>query len=151
MAKVNVNVFFAGNFCIFNKLLDIYKDDPLKYTMLDPNQRDDFGDGLFHIVAKAKYNKTTHKATNMLVEMKLSASFKNKSGALPQDCLENKEKDRRFQFFQQTKSKTKPDEVGAHTNLIERQENTSINDGVSENIDRPGRRTKKDSHVNIVS
>ncbi|XP_033726508.1 TPR and ankyrin repeat-containing protein 1-like [Pecten maximus] len=88
-----------GNFAIFNVLLDKFKSDPEKFANLDPNQQDANGDGLFHLVAKMKYNSTTQKATELLCEKKISALVYNNEGKLPKDYLINKKNDRRLQFF----------------------------------------------------
>uniref|UniRef100_K1PIT9 Lupus brain antigen 1-like protein n=1 Tax=Magallana gigas TaxID=29159 RepID=K1PIT9_MAGGI len=87
-----------GNFSILNYFFDLYEKDPEMYPMLDPAQTNSDGDGLFHLVAKAKYSATTQKATELLCDKKLNASVLNKEGKLPKDYL-NSKNDRRLQFF----------------------------------------------------
>ncbi|XP_060067394.1 TPR and ankyrin repeat-containing protein 1-like [Ylistrum balloti] len=99
-----------GNFAIFNLLVEKFQTDPERYANLDPNQQDANGDGLFHVVAKMKYNSTTQKATELLCEKKISALVHNSEGKLPKDYLINKKNDRRLQFFRlasvETETKT---------------------------------------------
>ena len=75
----------------------MYERDPEKYSMLDPSQTNAEGDGLFHLVAKAKYNATTQRATELLYEKKVNASVMNKEGKLPKDYLNCSKNDRRLQ------------------------------------------------------
>ncbi|XP_061181485.1 TPR and ankyrin repeat-containing protein 1-like [Saccostrea echinata] len=134
-----------GNFSILNLFFDMYEKDPEKYPMLDPSQTNTEGDGLFHLVAKAKYNATTQKATELLCDKKVNASIYNAEGKLPKDYL-NSKNDRRLQFFRlasvggvvKPKKKQKPkipkiDDTGTPENqeeseqdlmLYERQEET---------------------------
>ena len=76
----------------------MYERDPEKYSVLDPSQTNAEGDGLFHLVAKAKYNATTQRATELLCDKKVNASVINKEGKLPKDYL-NSKNDRRLQVL----------------------------------------------------
>lgn len=76
----------------------MYDKDPEKYHLLDPSQQDKHGDCLFHLVAKAKYCSTVHKATEILCDRKIPSNIKNKDGKLPMNYLSAKN-DRRRQFF----------------------------------------------------
>ncbi|KAK3101278.1 hypothetical protein FSP39_002361 [Pinctada imbricata] len=87
-----------GNFALLNLFFEMYGKDPEKYSMLDPSLTDWEGNSMFHIVARAKYNSTTQKATELLCDKKVSALRYNNEGKLPKDYL-NKKNDRRLQFF----------------------------------------------------
>lgn len=89
-------IFLLGNFSILNYFFDLYEKDPEKYPILDPAQINSDGDGLFHLVAKAKYTVTTQKATDLLCDKNVSASVFNKEGKLPKDYL-NSKNNRRLQ------------------------------------------------------
>lgn len=89
-------IFLLGNFSILNYFFDLYEKDPEKYPILDPAQINSDGDGLFHLVAKAKYSATTQKATELLFDKKVNASIINKEDKLPKDYL-NPTQDRRLQ------------------------------------------------------
>lgn len=86
----------SGNFSILNYFFDLYEKDPAMYPILDPAQTNSDGDGLFHLVAKAKYSATTQKATELLFDKKVNASIINKEDKLPKDYL-NPTQDRRLQ------------------------------------------------------
>ena len=86
----------VGNFSILNSFFAMYEKDPEKYPMLDPSRTNAEGDGLFHLVAKAKYSATTQRATELLCDKKVNASVINKEGKLPKDYL-NSKNDRRLQ------------------------------------------------------
>lgn len=94
--KPCISFCFSGNFSILNYFFDLYEKDPEMYPMLDPAQTNSDGDGLFHLVAKAKYSATTQKATELLCDKKLNALVLNKEGKLPKDYL-NSKNDRRLQ------------------------------------------------------
>ncbi|XP_062597185.1 TPR and ankyrin repeat-containing protein 1-like [Saccostrea cucullata] len=127
-----------GNFSILNLFFDMYEKDPEKYPMLDPSQTNSEGDGLFHLVAKAKYNATTQKATELLCDRKVNASVYNAEGKLPKDYL-NSKNDRRLQFFRlasvggvvKPKKKQKPkipkiDEAGITEDLEESEQDLML-------------------------
>ena len=99
--QLGPDVFFyllalVGNFSILNSFFAMYERDPEKYPMLDPSRTNAEGDGLFHLVAKAKYSATTQRATELLCDKKVNASVINKEGKLPKDYL-NSKNDRRLQ------------------------------------------------------
>lgn len=78
-------------------LLDLFEKDSQNYPSLNPQQQDKNGDGLFHLLARAKYNSNTQKATELLCDRKVSSAITNNENKLPYQYL-NKN-DRRLQFF----------------------------------------------------
>ena len=78
--------------------LEKFDEDPQTFSHLDPNQVDQNGDTLFHLVAKTKYTSTALSATELLCKHNLSASVYNNDGHLPSFYVK-KQSDRRLQFI----------------------------------------------------
>lgn len=62
------------------KLLDLYKEDPIKYSHLNPSTTDSAGNTLLHAATKAKYSIYSQKAVKMLVSLGVSVDAKNNNG-----------------------------------------------------------------------
>ena len=78
--------------------LERYEESPEKFSHLDPNQVDQNGDHLFHLVAKAKYNNMVLSATELLCKHNLSSTVYNNEGHLPSFYVK-KQTDRRLQYI----------------------------------------------------
>lgn len=91
----------AGYFSLLEKLLDLYKKDPEKYSLLNPNVTDSAGNTLLHAATKAKYSKHSHKAVEMLVSLGVSVDSRNHSGMAAIDNIKV-HNDRRAQYLRVT-------------------------------------------------
>ncbi|XP_065937230.1 TPR and ankyrin repeat-containing protein 1 isoform X2 [Magallana gigas] len=87
-----------GNTGILEKFIEMFKEDPERFPLLDPASLNDFGDSLFHVIAKIKFSKTSLEVTRILCEKGVKSNIKDSEGRLPVEYLLN-ENDRRLQYF----------------------------------------------------
>lgn len=87
-----------------------YYCDTEKHRFLNPEQQDENGDSLFHLIAKANYNETSQRITEYLCDTPkpLSSSYENKEGKRPKDYL-NKGHERLVRFFEMAENKNTSD------------------------------------------
>ncbi|XP_071113489.1 TPR and ankyrin repeat-containing protein 1-like isoform X1 [Haliotis cracherodii] len=101
-----------GNFTLLERLLELHKSDPAKYSYLNSRVVNREGDTLLHMACKCKYNKHSQKAVEFLCNQQVPADVCNKEGKMAIQYLTTKN-DRRAQFLRvvggtvpATKSKT---------------------------------------------
>lgn len=83
----------------------MFKKDPTRFPFLDPASLNDFGNSLFHVIAKAKFGKTSLEVTRRLCEKGVKSNIKDSEGRLPVEYLLN-ENDRRLQVSENKRARS---------------------------------------------
>ncbi|XP_052214816.1 TPR and ankyrin repeat-containing protein 1-like isoform X2 [Dreissena polymorpha] len=102
-AAVQIALGKDKNLTILEHLLTQYDSNREENGHLDPEQLDQNGDCLFHLVAKAKNISQAVKVTDLLCTRRISGDYVNMEGKLPQDYI-MKKTDRRLQYLRDAKS-----------------------------------------------
>lgn len=83
----------------------MFKKDPTRFPLLDPASLNEFGDSLFHVIAKIKFSKTSLGVTRILCEKGVKSNIKDSEGRLPVEYILN-ENDRRLQVSENKRARS---------------------------------------------
>lgn len=78
--------------------MELFGKHPDKYVRLDPRQKDNNGDTLFHLVVKRTCTKTLKQMAELLLNKHVPCKVQNKDGKFPLDYL--KVGDQRYKILQ---------------------------------------------------
>lgn len=84
----------------------MFKKDSTHFPLIDPSSLNDFGDSLFHVIAKTKFSKTSLEVTRILCEKGVKSNITDSEGKFPVEYLLN-ENDRRLQVSENKRAISK--------------------------------------------